>query len=176
MFASQAEHNDPLILEKARQLHRAAWRSLVVSRLRLSILTFSRVYPKLGQLMAESPHTDPEGCEGLVEGIALAIDRMRWYLPWRSNCLVRAVAAHRMLSRHGIHHTLYIGMAKSVDGAFEVHAWLRCGSRVVSGGGQLERYAVIACMASTGQPLPGQSDAQREAGTLQDIALADFRT
>lgn len=176
MFASQAEHNDPLILKKARQLHRAAWWSLVVSRLRLSVLTFPRVYPKLGHLMAESPHTDPEGCEGLVEGIALAIDRMRWYLPWQSNCLVRAVAAHRMLSRRGIPHTLYIGMAKSVDGAFEVHAWLRCGSRVVTGGGQLERYAVVAHIANAGQPLVGQSDAAREAGTLQGIALADFRT
>lgn len=175
MFASPAEPENGLTSMQARKFHREAWRALVISRLRLLFVPFSRIYPRLGKLMVESPQAIPDDCEKLVTGIASAIDRMRWYLPWKSNCLVRAIAAHHMLTRYGMNHTLYIGMATDGEADFQVHAWLRCGSHIVTGGGYLEPFAVVACFASNEQE-SGTATMDKVSRVLKDVALADFRT
>lgn len=55
-------------------------------------------------------------------------------VPWRSDCLVQALAGQRWLARHGIPSEIVIGTSKSPGGLFEAHAWLRQGDRIVLGG------------------------------------------
>lgn len=55
--------------------------------------------------------------------------------PWDSKCLVRALAARRILIRRGVHTTLYLGVRNSDDEyRIGAHAWLRCGTFYVTGG------------------------------------------
>jgi Transglutaminase-like superfamily len=49
-----------------------------------------------------------------------------------------------MLRRQGVPSVVYLGVAKDAAGDFIAHSWLRCGDRIVTGGGRRQRYSVIA--------------------------------
>ena len=109
---------------------------LLVDGLRSAIeLAIARV--RLGEmpdgaavtLKALSPDQD-----GLVERVAYAIPRVAARVPWRADCLVQASAARRWLASHGIGSTIHFGVPKTKQPAFEAHAWLTVGERVVTGG------------------------------------------
>lgn len=74
-------------------------------------------------------------------------------LPWRCTCLVRALAARRVLARRGCPTALYLGVRRpgrletSLSGPLEAHAWLVCGSRVVTGRAERDRHAPLAVFA-----------------------------
>jgi hypothetical protein len=65
---------------------------------------------------------------------AFIISRMAARVPWRSDCLVQALAGQRWLARQGITSEIVVGTAKGTDGTFDAHAWLRQGDRIVLGG------------------------------------------
>ena len=54
-------------------------------------------------------------------------------MPWRSDCLVQALAAQRWLARKGVPSCLQIGSRKTEMIGFEAHAWLSVGDLVVTG-------------------------------------------
>jgi hypothetical protein len=62
------------------------------------------------------------------------INRMAARVPWRSDCLVQALAGQRWLARAGIASEIVVGTAKRADGTFEAHAWLSQDGRIVLGG------------------------------------------
>ena len=63
--------------------------------------------------------------------------------PWDSKCLVRALAARRILKKRGVHTTLYLGVGMEDGKKMIAHAWLRCGSFYVTGGTG-EEFAMVA--------------------------------
>lgn len=77
-----------------------------------------------------------------VNEIAKAVDMVCNHTPWKSECLVRAFAAQRMLMHRGIAGTVFMGVANDEKGKMIAHAWTRCGERFVTGRGGYERYAV----------------------------------
>jgi hypothetical protein len=70
---------------------------------------------------------------------AFFISRMAARVPWRSDCLVQALAGQRWLTRLGIPSEIVVGAAKAANGQFDAHAWLRHGDRIVLGG-DISRY------------------------------------
>lgn len=70
--------------------------------------------------------------ERLVERVAFAIPCMGARVPWRSDCLIQALAAQRWLAGAGISAPIDVGVR--TDGAFEAHAWLVAGGQIVTGG------------------------------------------
>jgi len=76
---------------------------------------------------------DP-GQTAKVERVAFAIPRVAFYLPWRGDCLVQALAARRWLGHNGIATALHLGVHKDLSVNFEAHAWLTAGDKVVTGG------------------------------------------
>ncbi|MEO5578105.1 MAG: lasso peptide biosynthesis B2 protein [Sphingomicrobium sp.] len=71
---------------------------------------------------------------GLVERVAFFIPRVAARLPWRTDCLVQALAAQRWLGRNAIATTLTLGVQRDKPSDFEAHAWLTAGDRIVTGG------------------------------------------
>jgi hypothetical protein len=55
-------------------------------------------------------------------------------VPWRSDCLLRVMAADRWLRRYGHEPEFFLGAAKVETGQLGAHAWLRCGDVTVTGG------------------------------------------
>lgn len=68
-----------------------------------------------------------------VQRVAYFIPRVASRLPWRSDCLVQALAAQWWLQRQGITTKLELGVKREKD-VFLSHAWLMCGQTVVTGG------------------------------------------
>jgi len=68
------------------------------------------------------------------------------HLPGAGTCLTQALAAHVLLRRQGYPTLLHIGVLRGEEGRLEAHAWLKSGDKVVIGGGELERYTVLALL------------------------------
>jgi hypothetical protein len=65
---------------------------------------------------------------------AWAIQGLSTRVPWRSDCLVRVLAAQDMLRRKGLRGTIHFQAGTNPAGVFEGHTWLTCGEIEVSGG------------------------------------------
>lgn len=70
----------------------------------------------------------------LVKRVAIAIHRAASRVPWRSDCLVQALAAERWLAKKGVATVLCIGARKDEQSQFHAHAWLKAGDTIVTGG------------------------------------------
>jgi hypothetical protein len=120
---------------------------LGVARLLILIFPFRWIEPYLGQRMVESPvDALPEDSHQLKQ-VAWAISKMSRYTPWQSKCLVRALAAKRMLQSRQIVSTLYLGVTRRTSTKLEAHAWLRSGSVYLTGGEGYKHFTVVASFA-----------------------------
>lgn len=64
------------------------------------------------------------------------------HTPWESKCMVQALTAKTILNSIGLPCTLYMGVMNSPDtGEMIAHAWLRCGTLIVTGDGY-ENYTI----------------------------------
>ena len=91
-----------------------------------------------------------EGQAALAQDIGRAIGRAANQLPWESSCLVRVLAAQRMLQARGVPGAFFIGADKGREqdeADFAAHAWLVGGGRFVTGEAGHERYTVVGGFA-----------------------------
>lgn len=115
----------------------------------ISCFPFRRLAPMLGNIRAESPIVITDAMERSAKQTAWAIGVARRRLPFEYSCLAQALAAKGMLRRRGIASTLYLGVDPHAGDPFRAHAWLRCGSIVVTGGPGHEAFAPIATFAES---------------------------
>ena len=79
--------------------------------------------------LAPHPPRRPADAQRIARAIAAAAARV----PWRSDCLIRALAARRWLARHGCAAQLHLGVARADEG-LAAHAWLTLDGRPLLGG------------------------------------------
>ena len=84
--------------------------------------------------------------------LAWAVNATTRLIP-RSTCLVRALAAQRLLARHGYPSTLHLGVARSPDG-LDAHAWLECQGATLIGAAPPGRYTPLPTPANPGTGMP----------------------
>jgi hypothetical protein len=113
-------------------------------RVVLLSVPFRRIAPHLGALMTETTRSElPPGFLHAVQAVGRAVDRASRHVPWEAKCLVQAMAGKKMLKRRGVESTLYLGLAKKAEAGLQAHAWLRCGDKILLGGG-LKGFAVVS--------------------------------
>ena len=123
----------PLALEAFLRLVRAR---LAFSRLE------ARELPKRNAAAA-SAEAEPTCEDELVaDRIGFIIPRVAKRLPWRSDCLIQAIAAQEWLAERGMGSELRIGVERPSDGLFGAHAWLVRGERIITGG-DISRYSLL---------------------------------
>lgn len=118
---------------------------LCAASLMLRVLRFSRLAPRLGRHMAESPAAEDRITAGGALRIRWAVETAARHLPWKPACLPQAVAAQWMLRRRGIASTLYLGIDPA--SGYDAHAWVRAGSVIVTGGPRPDHFAVVSSFA-----------------------------
>jgi hypothetical protein len=69
----------------------------------------------------------------LVKRITWAAEKWIRLIPLKNECLVKAATVKYMLRRRKIGSTLSLGVKKGPGRDLSVHAWLRCGSLIVTG-------------------------------------------
>lgn len=103
---------------------------------------------RLGTMHRETDLVDAPGFREVAEDVAWAVGCAKRWMPWRVTCLMEAVAARMMLSRRGIPSTLYLGVMPARGGsAMEAHAWLRCGTMILTGASERERFTAVTTFA-----------------------------
>ncbi|WP_433616580.1 lasso peptide biosynthesis B2 protein [Paenibacillus cellulositrophicus] len=126
----------------------------------LKALPFAKVAPSLGSYMKETPEEELSRQELLtIRQVSKAVHGMSRYTWWESQCLVKAIAAMKMLERRGLSSTLYLGSGRDEQGRLAAHAWLRCGSYIVTGREGHEKYTVVGIFGNG-------AAADREAGLM----------
>lgn len=119
----------------------ALWRLLLV-RIQL-LFPFARTAPQLGVQSLETSVVSKDTDIPRIQQITKAIRVMSRYTPWKSTCMVRAVAGLKMLEKRGIESTLYMGVARDKQGQMIAHAWLRSGAYYVSGDDAMQGFVVV---------------------------------
>lgn len=109
---------------------------LAWARLRLATRGFNAV--KIDAAVAADRPNPAQSA--MIDRIAFAVPRIAARVPWRSDCLVQALAAQRWLGSAGIASTLHLGTPKTPTETFEAHAWLVADERIVTGGGEIDHY------------------------------------
>lgn len=120
--------------------------ALVLSALLVHGLPLRWTIRRFGGLAA--PAGDPGGI--VVADVAEArrmtrrLRRVADRLPWRSTCLVRALAGAMLLRRRGITGaTIRLGVRKTAD-KLEAHAWLLFGPEALLGGEEAVGFTPLA--------------------------------
>lgn len=117
-----------------------------VARALVLTVPFRWIGHRLGEPGAPGVSSDEPEPLGALR-VAHAIQIVHSHTPWNSNCLAQALAGRWMLKRRGFPSTIYFGIAKGPTGNLEAHAWLKGNRRILTGGGELERYATVASFA-----------------------------
>ncbi|WP_090981634.1 lasso peptide biosynthesis B2 protein [Paenibacillus sp. CF384] len=114
----------------------------------LKTIPFSRLAPSLGRRMFETPLAHDPSHVMAIRQIAQAIGVMSRHTIWESQCMVRAIAASKMLKRRRIGSTLYLGTARDEQGKMIAHAWLRSGPFYVTGAEEMKMFTMVAAFGS----------------------------
>lgn len=134
-FLSLPSANRRLLLEALAYL---GWARI------LKAMPFARIAPCLGTQRKETTMLCHPSDERLIKEISQAIRIMSRHTVWESQCLVRAIAAKKMLERRRIESTLYLGTARDESGNMIAHAWLRSGPFYVTGAEEMGMFTTVA--------------------------------
>ena len=149
-------------LARALTLDAGEWRSLAsaftllfAARLWHGALPARRLLAKLSELAAAAPS------RSLLPDERRQVERFAWALavaanhaPWRSDCLLRALAGATWLTRRRLPFGFYLGVHKSA-GALAAHAWLRCDD-IHLAGGEADGYTALIAPARADHSLARQ--------------------
>jgi hypothetical protein len=117
------------------------WARILIS------LPFAKVAPALGVPMQETTNTPMKNNAAALVKVHDAIHIMSRHTFWKSKCLVKAIAALKMLERRQIESTLYLGTARDESTKMIAHAWLRSGPYYITGADGMERFGVVGKFA-----------------------------
>ena len=109
----------------------------------IKIRSFKKLAPKIGIEGVEVSEEDDKTHELYLRKVAYFTVRVAKYIPWPCLCLAQAIAVKGLLEKKGIPSTMYLGLNK-VGSEMKAHAWLRCGSRIVTGKSGYESFSVIS--------------------------------
>lgn len=113
----------------------------------LKEIPFHRVAPMLGEHLKETSFSSRNIDVRIVKSVSQSIQIMSRNTVWESKCLVKGIAALKMLERRNIESTIYLGTGKDNDGNLAAHAWVRCGPYFVTGADGMENYTVVSKFA-----------------------------
>lgn len=128
---------------KVKKFTMQAWIYCAIYRLLIWRVPMRRLEKYFG---ARDERTSKEADERelcIAMRVSYAVNRVADKTPWESKCLVRALAAQKILAKCHIPTTLYMGVGKDDEGEMIAHAWLRCGRYYVTGANELHRQFAV---------------------------------
>ncbi|MBX2926507.1 MAG: lasso peptide biosynthesis B2 protein [Saprospiraceae bacterium] len=102
-----------------------------------------------------SPSQDDISTAGLqrAETICGVVEGLSRRLPWRATCLMKVLAADRLLAGENIAAVIHLGISHPPENdALGAHAWLSVGNKTLLGGYKLDRYREVARLSSAIKP------------------------
>lgn len=116
---------------------------LLAARVALKIVPFRKISAFLRRPIKEDRISNDKK-EKLETEVNWAIRLAAKNLPGETVCFPRAIAAQKMLRRHGIRATLYYGARTVSEQGLEAHVWLQDGEKGIIGYQTNHEYKVLA--------------------------------
>ena len=117
--------------------------NLCFLRLILTLVPFKHLVPSLEKPISVPDIELNQDTEKLVKKVRWAVRVISQRIPWKPSCLENGIAAKRILQHRHIPSTLFLGVAKNNQNLLEAHAWLQCGTFIVTGEFDHQRYLKI---------------------------------
>jgi hypothetical protein len=123
---------------RAADLSLQDWRYLAIAVKELLIARIRHASQPVGKILQElqderlQSDGDTRGEVDLAR-LSWAISAAAAKLPWRSDCVLQAMAADRWLRQCGMQPKFFVGVAKDAGGNLGAHAWLQCDGVTVTG-------------------------------------------
>lgn len=115
------------------------WRYIIIATKELLLARIRHAMQSTETIIREFNTDLP--CQLRAPPDAADLDRRSWAIaaaaarvPWRSDCLLQAMAANRWLRRDRMQPELFLGVIKDGSGNLQAHAWLKYGGISVTGG------------------------------------------
>jgi hypothetical protein len=102
----------------------------------------AKAIPQRNRRAKANARNPDQALEVTLARIAYVLPRLSDRLPWRSDCLIQAIAGQNWLSSLGAASEIQIGVENPRGGQFGAHAWLSCEGGIVTGG-EIAQYEVI---------------------------------
>lgn len=115
-----------------------------VARIFIIFMPFNILRRIMGKYKEESNEIVDVNTYKIARKIGWVVSEAARYTPWNSKCLVQALTTQRMMREKGIATTIYLGVRKGKDNEMLAHAWIRCGSYIITGGANENEYVVVA--------------------------------
>lgn len=136
--------------DRRKALFKAVFK-LACARLRLAR---KPIQPILLSLSEPPQHAANDDVLQEVETAAWAIAAAAARVPWRSDCLLQAMAAADWLCELSAQWEFCLGVRRTETGQLEAHAWLKSHDRVVTGNlPDLETFALLPVESITASEL-----------------------
>lgn len=117
-------------------------------RLAVLVIPFRLLSKVLGVKGKSTPEDVPNSHVTTAAKIGWVAEAVGRHTPWTSKCLDRAITTQLLLRLFRVPSTLYLGVGKDDANHMIAHAWLRCGSQVVTGADEVHRVQTVAQFAS----------------------------
>lgn len=111
-----------------RDLTRAV-HALWVARCKLAFSPVGKILDRIERRRAHDGTTDTHEAERIAWALAAA----SLLAPWRSDCLVQAIAAMTWAGQIGLRAEMHLGIRKTGRSRIEAHAWVTSGDRALCG-------------------------------------------
>jgi hypothetical protein len=102
-------------------------------RMSVLLLPFRKIAARIGEVGKDSSASLSAELILELTQIGSAIEAVSKYTPWKSNCFAQALCGHWILKSRHINHTIYFGVQKEGNHELKAHAWLKVGSKIVTG-------------------------------------------
>jgi len=126
-----------------KRLLRQTFFWLVVSFIWVRWLPLRWFSHRLGAFRKETDVVLEEEQEELIRKAQQALRRLKRRLPWKVKCFEEAIAVKKVLKKHGMESTLYLGVKKEGGESLKAHAWLKAGGRVIAGQKGHREFTVV---------------------------------
>ena len=118
--------------------------ALLRARIVIILVPANKVIKKLRAEAVGAVSADTPGeCSEWLLRTSWAVQSAAVHLPWRTDCLVRVIAADWLVRRKGLQSEVFVSAGKTLDAKFTAHAWLSCQGVEMTGGANPELGTLI---------------------------------
>lgn len=115
------------------------WRYLMIALRELARARLTHASTPAGTIVAglrDRNNTPPSRARSSIDlrQLSWAIGAVAERVPWRADCLLRAMAAERILRDAGHAPQFQLGVARGGENELKAHAWLTCDGETITGG------------------------------------------
>ena len=97
----------------------------------------------LGKFKKEIEVETNESQHQLIDVLRKNTRRLKRKLPWKVKCFEEAIAVKKVLEKHQLKSTIYLGVSKDNKSKLIAHAWLKIGDEFITGKKGYEKFTVV---------------------------------